>query len=75
MARPKKFFCVVAMSVESAAVALDTPRAAIKRAIQMGELPAYRGPGRRTRLAAVDLLEWLRSWPKATLKRKVLPHD
>jgi excisionase family DNA binding protein len=66
VARPKQFFAVAAFSIDSAAVALDVPRRSISRAVQMGELPAYSGPGRRVRILAVDLIDWVRTtWRKS----------
>jgi excisionase family DNA binding protein len=72
MGRPRKtVFSVVALSIDSAALALQVPRAAIVRAIKAAELPAYAGPGKRVRITVADLTEWVtRTWPRTLLRSK-----
>jgi excisionase family DNA binding protein len=74
MARPKKFFAVAALSIDSAAVALDVPRRTIASAVKLGEIPAYSAPGRRVRILAVDLVEWVRTWSRVTTQQRESPH-
>jgi excisionase family DNA binding protein len=64
-------FSVVALSIDSAALALQVPHRVIAEAIKSAELPAYAGPGKRVRITVADLTEWMaRTWPRTTLSKR-----
>jgi excisionase family DNA binding protein len=60
----------IAVSIQAASDALDCPRRVVADAVRVGELPAYAGPGRRIRITVADLVEWVRTWPRATKRSK-----
>jgi excisionase family DNA binding protein len=67
----KTIFSVVALSIDAAALALQVPRHAVADAIKAAELPAHTGPGKRIRITVADLTEWVKSWPRAEIKRRL----
>lgn len=56
----------VALSIQDACRALSVPRRIIRDAIDIGELVAFAGPGKRIRITVADLTDWIRrTWPHA----------
>jgi excisionase family DNA binding protein len=66
----KRALFPIALSADAAAEALQVPRRAIADAIKSAELPAYAGPGRRIRITVTDLVAWVQTWPRATIKQR-----
>jgi hypothetical protein len=61
----------VALSIDGCRDALSCPRSRISEAIYLtAELPAYAGSNNSVRILVVDLVEWVRTWPRATAKRE-----
>lgn len=74
MPRPRKHSLFpIALSVQAAsdALGLDKNGRFVREAVARGELPAYRARGRRERVLVVDLVEWVRSWPRAKIKQQL----
>ena len=63
----------VALSIQAAATALKIPARVVSEAVYSTcELEAHKAPsGGRVRILVRDLETWVRSWPRATIKRKI----
>jgi hypothetical protein len=64
----------IAVSIQAASDALDIPLSVVNRTVRTGELAAYRGAGGRIRIATVDLVAWVKSWPRATKQTRNETH-
>lgn len=71
MSRARSLF-PIALSLESAAKAIRIPVRVLREAVfQRGELAAFRGPNNTTRVIVRDLEDWIRTWPRAVIARKI----
>jgi len=63
----------VALSIESAAKALQIPARVVREAVYTyAVLPARKAPsGGRVRILVRDLEAWVRTWPRQTIKRQI----
>lgn len=75
MSRPRKSpLYPVALSAESAAIALAVPARWIRQQVELGRLPAYTLAGCRARILVADLVELVRQQPRH-FKRKRSPQS
>lgn len=70
MPRPRKSpLFPIALSAESAAIALAVPARWIRQQIELGVLPAYTVAGCRARILVADLVDLVRAQPRHFKKR------
>ncbi len=68
-ARKSRLF-PVALSLQAAAEAVQCPVRILKEAAYSGELDARALPGNRIRITVQSLVEWVRTFPRATKHRR-----
>jgi excisionase family DNA binding protein len=72
---PKRRLHAIACSPAEAANQIGIGVHKVQRAIREGLLPCYQ-LGLKRRVLVVELIEWVRTWPKAEIRkcqRKILP--
>lgn len=71
MGRPlKSKFYPLALSPTMAAAELSIPIRRVRAALDSGELEAF-ADGPRVRILTVDLVNWVRRWPRAVIRKKL----
>lgn len=73
--RLKRLYAV-ALNIEAAATSIQCSPSLLKNAIDRGELAAYANPvtGAK-RIVVEDLVEWVRTWKRATYRTEGVQHD